>query len=101
MGKHTNDFSERVLSSLKINNTSTKLFKKLSFELNDTNCRVKELASTISTEMVSVFLTITCNQKTHPGVAPIIEAIEQFYSDCDQNIKDEAKITYTSTILRC
>ena len=85
---------------MKINNTS-KLFKKLSFELNDTNCRVKELASTISTEMVSVFLTITCNQKTHPGVAPKIEAIEQFFSDCDQKIKDEAKKTYTSTILRC
>ena len=43
MGKHTNDFFERGLSSLKINNTSTELFKKLSFELNDTNCRVKNL----------------------------------------------------------
>ena len=101
MGKHTNDFFERGLSSLKINNTSTKLFKKLSFELNDTNCRVKELASAISTEMVSLFLTITCNQKTHPGVAPIIEAIEKFYSDCDQEIKVEAKKTYMSTIVRC
>ena len=51
--------------------------------------------------MVSLFLTITSNQKTHPGVAPIIEAIEQFYSDCDQEIKDEAKETYMSTIVRC
>ena len=59
MGKHTNDLFERALSSLKIKNTSTKLFKKLSFELNNTNCRVREIASAISTEMVSLFLTIT------------------------------------------
>ena len=43
MGKHTNRFFWERTFFFEINNTSTKLFKKLSFELNDTNCRVKEL----------------------------------------------------------
>ena len=69
MGKHTNDLFERGLSSLKIKNTSTKLFKKLPFEFDNTNCRVKEIASAISTNGFIVFNNHIISEKQLTGLS--------------------------------
>ena len=53
---------------------------KLQFDQADSRVRVNELAAMLSKEPATFFLTLTCNQKNHFGVAPIFEAIENRFN---------------------
>ena len=59
---------------------------RLQFDKADSRVRVNELASLLSDEPATFFLTLTCNQKEHFGVSPIFEALEKKF---DRNCKEE------------
>ncbi len=50
---------------------------------------------------VSLFLTLTCNQREHPGVAPLLKAIDEKFRNACQEVKDSAIQSYMTVILRC
>ena len=52
---------------------------RLQFDKADSRVRVNELASLLSDEDATFFLTLTCNQKDHFGVAPIFDALEKCF----------------------
>ena len=58
----------------------------LQFDKSDSRVRVNELAALLSKDPATFFLTLTCNQKDHFGVAPIFEALENKF---DRNNKEE------------
>ena len=59
---------------------------RLQFDKADSRVRVNELASLLSEEPATFFLTLTCNQKEHFGVGPIFDALEEKY---DRNNTEE------------
>ena len=59
---------------------------RLQFDKADSRVRVNELAALLSSEAATFFLTSTCNQKEHFGVAPIFDALEKKF---DRNNKQE------------
>ena len=60
--------------------------KRLQFDNADSRVRVNELAALLSQNPATFFLTLTCNQSEHFGVAPIFRALEQKYN---KNNKEE------------
>ena len=69
-GKHTDIFFKRGIQSLKLYGEDSKGFNKVNYMLNDTDKCVRQLAAALARDSVSLFLTLTCNQRRHPGVAP-------------------------------
>ena len=59
---------------------------RLQFDSADSRVRVNELAALLSEKPATFFLTLTCNQKEHFGVAPIFEALERKFA---RNNKEE------------
>ena len=59
---------------------------RLQFDKADSRVRVNELAALLKSEPATFFLTLTCNQREHFGVAPIFDALETKY---DRNNKDD------------
>ena len=100
-GKHSKEYFQRGLQSLTINNKKPRLFNEISFSLNDNDKCVKQLAASLRRSCVNFFLTLTCNQKNHPGVAPIMKAVNDFYFSASEEIKKEVKTTYMSMVVRC
>ena len=50
---------------------------RLQLDSAHSRVRVNELAALLSDEPATFFLTLTCNQKEHFGVAPLFEAMEK------------------------
>ena len=50
----------------------------LKFDVADSRKNVMELGAAIASEPPTYFLTLTCNQSQHPGVAPIFQALQRF-----------------------
>ena len=101
-GKHTQEYFRRGIQSLKLYGKEIRLFsKEVSFSTIDTECNVRQLASAMSSEMVTFFLTKTFNQRKHPGVAPVLDALDFFYRDCSEEIRREAIISHVVTLVRC
>ena len=51
---------------------------QLKFDVADSRKNVMELSAAMATESPTYFLTLTCNQSEHPGVAPIFRALQKF-----------------------
>ena len=50
---------------------------------------------------ITLFLTLTCNQREHPGVAPLLNVIHEQFRNACQEVKDSAIQIYMTVILRC
>ena len=50
----------------------------LKFDVADSRRNVMELGAAIASEPLTYFLTLTCNQSQHPGVAPIFQALQKY-----------------------
>ena len=74
------EVSEKKQKSISPDNT------RLQFDSADSRVRVNELAALLSEEPATFFLTLTCNQKEHFGVAPLFEALERNFN---RNNKEE------------
>ena len=68
---------------------------------NDTEKCVRQLSSAIASMPVTLFLTITCNQRQHPATKRLWQAIIEFYQDCSEEIKRSAFNSYMTTMVRC
>ena len=99
---HSKVFFQRGLQSLKLYNEESRLFSKsVTAITNDTEKCVRQLSSAIASMPVTLFLTITCNQRQHPATRQLWEAIGEFYSECSDEIKRAAFCTYMTTMVRC
>ena len=99
---HSQEFFRRGIQSLKLNGRNSRtFFRELNFEQNDTEHCVRQLSAAMRDEVVTFFLTLTCNQKHHPGVAPLIHAIKNFYQNCSDEVKYEAINAFMVTLVRC
>ena len=95
-------FFQRGIQSLQLNkNQPTNFQGDINFLLNDTEKYVRQLSAAMSSSTVNFFLTLTCNQKKHPSVAPLLKAIALCYSDSIEEIRRNAVPSYLSTIVRC
>ena len=95
-------FFQRGIQSLRIYNQEVRIYdKQLIFICNDTEQSVRQLSAAISSSTVNFFLTLTCNQKMHPGVEPVLEAINNYFSTSINEIQEHAISSYMSTIVRC
>ena len=99
--KHSQEFFTRGIQSLKLYDRDVLLFSKINFHLNDTEQCVRQLSTALRSKMVTFFLTITCNQKKHPGVGPLLDAIENFFRNSAEEVKKEAVNAYMVTLVRC
>ena len=100
--KHSQTFFQRGMQSLNLYGEETKVFQKdITFISNDTEKCVRQLSAAIASSTVNFFLTLTCNQKMHPGVAPITEAIEKSFLQKNDETKKAAISSYMSTLVRC
>ena len=87
---------------MKLYEEEVKIFnQEISFQKNDNDLSVRQLAAALRREPVTFFLTLTCNQKKHPGVAPLLKAIYTFYMQSPKEIKRESVNIYMSTLVRC
>ena len=100
-GKHSKEYFQRGLQSLTIGNKKLWLFNEIPFSLNDSDRCVKQLSASLRRSSVNFFVTLTCNQKHHPGVAPLLKAVDEFYLNASEKVKREVKTTYMSTVVRC
>ena len=100
-GKHRDIFFKRGIQSLKLYGEDSKTFNKVNFMLNDTDKCVRQLVAALTRDNVSLFLTLTCNQRLHPGVAPLLSSIENYFKNCSEEIKEESIRSFMSTIVRC
>ena len=100
--KHSQTFFQRGIQSLKLYNEEQKLFQRdITFVSFDTEKSVRQLSAAIASSTVNFFLTLTCNQKMHPGVAPILAAIEKRFGTTLEELRINAAYSYMSTIVRC
>ena len=102
LGKqHSQAFFRKGLQSLRIGSDKTQLFTRdFSFHTIDSEKRVRELSSAVATEPPTLFLTLTCNQKEHPGIAPLIEKIELYYQNESDEVKRAAREGAMCTVVR-
>ena len=101
-GKHTQEYFRRGIQSLNLYGRDIRLFsQQLNFSLTDTECNVRQLAAAFRTQMVTFFLTITCNQRKHPGVGPLLNALDSFYKNCSEEVRREAVNAHLVTLVRC
>ena len=75
--KHTREYFRIVIPTLNFFGRDIRLFsQQLNFLLTDTECKVRQLAAAFRTQIVAFFPTITCNQQKHPGVGPLLNALD-------------------------
>ena len=80
---HTNQFFKRGLQTITIGKykpqqlTSTESVLKM--DSVDSDVHVNRLGTACASETPDLFVTFTCNQKEHPGVAELVQAIFDIY----------------------
>ena len=73
---------------MEINGEKSPLFfREVSFQTNDSERCVKELAAAVATEAPSLFLTITCNQKQFPGISSIMAQLNTHFHNSSDEVK--------------
>ena len=58
----------------------------LRLDAKEVRLRVRELAAALSEEPATYFLTLTCNMASHFGIAPLFNAISEFYSNAPEHV---------------
>ena len=102
LGKqHSQVFFRKGLQSLRLGSEKTQLFARdFNFHSIDSERRVRELSAAVAREPPTLFLTLTCNQREHPGIAPLLQKIETYYQNSTEEIKKSAMEGAMCTIVR-
>ena len=102
---HTNQFFERGLQTITIGKyrpqqlTSTESVLKM--DSVDSDVHVNRLGTACASETNDLFVTFTCNQKEHPGVAVLVQAIFDIYRNASVEELKEVLQSYMVIIVRC
>ena len=102
---HTNQFFKRGLQTISIGKyrprqlTSTESVLKM--DSVDSDVHVNHLGTACASETPDLFVTFTCNQKEHPGVAEIVQAIYAVYGSTTTAELKEILQSYMVIIVRC
>ena len=102
---HTNQFFKRGLQTISIGKnrprqmTSTESVLKM--DSVDSDVHVNRLGTACASETPDLFVTFTCNQKEHPGVAEIVQAIYAVYGSAITAELKEILQSYMVIIVRC
>ena len=102
---HTNQFFKRGLQTITIGKykpqqlTSTESVLKM--DSVDSDIHVNRLGRACASETPDLFVTFTCNQSEHPGVAELIRAIQGLYgTEATPELKEVIQ-SYMVIIVRC
>ena len=102
---HTNQFFKRGLQTITIGKykpqqlTSTESVLKM--DSVDSDVHVNRLGTACASETPDLFVTFTCNQKEHPGVAEVVNAIYELYGSATTEELKEVLQAYMVIIVRC
>ena len=102
---HTNQFFKRGLQTISIGKyrprqlTSTESVLKM--DSVDSDVHVNRLGTACASETPDLFVTFTCNQKEHPGVAEIVQAVYALYGSATTAELKEILQSYMVIIVRC
>ena len=102
---HSNEFFKRGLQNITIGNEkphqNIEKGPVLHMDSVDSDIHVNRLTAACASETPTLFVTLTCNQKDHPGVAPLMKALnEQFGYQPGEQLRMNVE-AYMSVILRC
>ena len=102
LGKqHSLVFFRKGLQSLRLGSERQKLFSRdLNAHSVDCEKRVRELAAAVAREPPTLFLTLTCNQREHPGIAPLLNQIEEKFRDASEEERRAALEGAMCTLVR-
>ena len=67
----------------------------------DSDVHVNRLGAACASQTPDLFVTFTCNQKEHPGVAEILQAIYEIYGNTTAEELKEQLQAYMVIIVRC
>ena len=102
---HTNQLFKRGLQTISIGKyrphqlTSTESVLKM--DSVDSDVHVNRLGTACASETPDLFVTFTCNQKEHPGVAEVVQAIYEVYGNATTAELKEVLQAYMVIIVRC
>ena len=98
----TTQFFKRGLQNISIAGQTfeSSSFSNMKFSLIDSEKNVRELAAAMQYRLPVVFLTLTLNQKEHPGIAPLLRAIDHLYPNKNSEEYKAAVQQYMPVILR-
>ena len=102
---HTNQFFKRGLQTITIGKyrpqqlTSTESVLKM--DSVDSDVHVNRSGTACAYETPDLFVTFTCNQKEHPGVAELVQAIFHMYRDAPVEELKEVLQSYMVIVVRC
>ena len=99
-GKHTKSFIKRGLQSVELDKDLPRFEKACNNFSSDTEMRVDELSSAMRSHPVTLFVTLSCNQKGHPGVAPLKEAIDENFKGATDEERLSAAQAYMPVFVR-
>ena len=98
-GKHTKSYVQRGLQSIELDK-SVRCYKNSCNQFSsDTEMRVDELGSAKRSNPLTLFVTLSCNQKSHPGVAPLKQATDFNFKDATLEERNSAAQTYMSVFV--
>ena len=99
---HSRAFFKKGIHSLNVSGARNRKFhKEMTLVTTDTSMNVQELSTAVASDTVSLFLTLTLNQKYHPGVGPIWDQIEARYKDISPEVYRAAVEGFMTTLVRC
>ena len=99
-GQLTHDYIKRGIQSIELDKPLPQFENSCYNFSSDTEMRVDELAAAMRSNPVTLFLTLTCNQKEHPGVAPLRNPIDASYKNASDEEKTSAAQAYMPTFVR-
>ena len=67
----------------------------------DSDVHVNRLGTACASETQDLLVTFTCNQKEHPGVAEVVQAIFELYGTATTDELKEVLQSYMVIIVRC
>ena len=98
--KHTDSYVRRGIQSVELDKSLPHFEHSCNNFSADTEIRCDELAAAMRSNNVSLFVTLTCNQKEHPGVAPLKKAIDENFANASSEEKESANHAYLTTFVR-
>ena len=99
-GKHTKSYIQRGLQSIELDKNVGRSKSSCNQFSSDTEMRVDELGSAMRTNPLTLFVTLSCNQKSHPGVAPLKQAMDFNFNDATLEERKSAAQAYMPLFVR-
>ena len=99
-GQHTHDYVKRGIQSIELDKPLPKFEKSCNNFSSDSEMRVDELAAAMRSNPVTLFMTLSCNQKEHPGFAPLRNAIDASFDNSSDEEKNSAVQAYMPIFVR-